>query len=101
MFERIKAKITFGKLLGRPDINKAYVRVLKQKNFNFAETVKDSVFSLLLSAGSMEHREEQFEEIRRNNPCDTEILILEGCNHGNGMYKQTKIYQEKIKSFNR
>lgn len=67
--------------------------------YNFIETVKDSAFPILLSAGSMENREEQFEEIKRNNPCDTEIIILEGCNHGNGMYKQTKIYQEKIKSF--
>jgi hypothetical protein len=72
---------------------------LEAKNFNFIETVKNCAFPLLLSAGSLEHREDQFEEIKRNNPCDTEILILEGCNHGNGMYKQTKIYTEKIKSF--
>ena len=72
---------------------------LESRYYNFVETVKESSYPILLSAGSMEHREEQFEEIKRNNPCDTEILILEGCNHGNGMYKQTKIYQEKIKSF--
>ena len=60
---------------------------LEAKYYNFVETVKDSSYPILLSAGSMEHREEQFEEIKRNNPCDTEVLILEGCNHGNGMYK--------------
>ena len=72
---------------------------LEAKYYNFVETVKDSSYPILLSAGSMEHREEQFEEIKRNNPCDTEVLILEGCNHGNGMYKQTQAYQDKIKSF--
>ncbi len=72
---------------------------LEAANFNFVETVKNSAFPILLSAGSMEHREEQFEEIKRNNPCDTEIIILEGCNHGNGMYKQTEAYQEKIQLF--
>lgn len=72
---------------------------LEAKYYNFVETVKDSSYPILLSAGSMENREEQFEEIKRNNPCDTEVLILEGCNHGNGMYKQTQAYQDKIKSF--
>ena len=72
---------------------------LEAKYYNFVETIKDSSYPILLSAGSMEHREEQFEEIKRNNPCDTEVLILEGCNHGNGMYKQTQAYQDKIKSF--
>lgn len=72
---------------------------LEAKYYNFVETVKDSSYPILLSAGSMEHREEQFEEIKRNNPCDTEVLILEGCNHGKGMYKQTQAYQDKIKSF--
>ena len=33
------------------------------------------------------------------NPKDTEIIILPGCNHGNGMYKQTELYQGKIKEF--
>ena len=69
------------------------------KNYNFIETVKESAFPILLSAGSMENREEMFAQIKQNNPCDTEILILDGCNHGNGMYKQTEIYQNRIKDF--
>ena len=72
---------------------------LRAKNYNFIETVKESAFPILLSAGSMENREEMFAQIKQNNPCDTEILILDGCNHGNGMYKQTEIYQNRIKDF--
>ena len=47
----------------------------------------------------MENKEELFKTIRENNPSDTEIIILDGCNHGNGMYKQTEIYQSCIQSF--
>lgn len=72
---------------------------LRAKNYNFIETVKESAFPILLSAGSMENREEMFAQIKQNNPCDTEILILDGCDHGNGMYKQTEIYQNRIKDF--
>ena len=42
---------------------------------------------------------EVFENIRKRNPKETEIIILPGCNHGNGMYKQTELYQNKIKQF--
>lgn len=72
---------------------------LEAKNFNFVETVKDSAHPLLLSAGSMEKLQDLFDKIKQNNPCDTEIIILDGCNHGNGMYKQTEEYQTKIKEF--
>ena len=72
---------------------------LEAKNFNFVETVKDSVHPLLLSAGSMENLADLLDKIKQNNPCDTEIIILDGCNHGNGMYKQTEVYQAKIKEF--
>lgn len=72
---------------------------LRAKNYNFIETVKESAFPILLSAGSMENREEMFAQIKQNTPCDTEILILDGCDHGNGMYKQTEIYQNRIKDF--
>ena len=37
-------------------------------------------------------------KINKMNP-DDDIIILPGCNHGNGMYKQTKMYQEAIKEF--
>ena len=69
------------------------------RDFNGVEIVKNSRYPLLLSAGSMENLEEMFEKIKNNNPSETEIIILEGCNHGNGMYKQTEIYQSKIKEF--
>ena len=68
-------------------------------DFDGVEIIKHGIYPLLLSAGSMENRISDFERIKKNNPCDTEIIILDGCNHGNGMYKQTEIYQEKIKDF--
>ena len=37
--------------------------------------------------------------LKRISPIETEIIILPGCNHGNGMYKQTNMYQNKIKEF--
>ena len=61
--------------------------------------VFNSLYPILLSAGSNEHLEEVFEKIKANNPQDTDIIILPGCSHGNGMYKQTTIYQVKIKEF--
>ena len=69
------------------------------RDFDCTEIIKRSKYPVLLSAGSMEGLEELFEELKRNNPQPTEIIILDGCNHGNGMYKQTDIYQEKIKEF--
>ena len=58
-----------------------------------------SIYPILLSAGSEEHLEKLFEDIKTVNPKETEIIILPGCNHGNGMYKQTKMYQDCIKEF--
>ena len=63
------------------------------------ETVKNSKYPLLLSAGSNEHCEELFELIKSRNPRPTEIIILPGCSHGNGMYKQTELYQGAIRKF--
>ena len=37
--------------------------------------------------------------IKKVNPQDTSIIILPGCSHGNGMYKQTDMYQNRIKEF--
>ena len=33
----------------------------------------------------------------QRNPKATSVVILPGCNHGNGMYKQTALYQSAIK----
>lgn len=68
-------------------------------DFNVVERIKNGKYPVLLSAGSEEHLEELFQQIKQNNPCDTDIILLPGCNHGNGMYKQTEMYQQKIKEF--
>ena len=46
-----------------------------------------------------QHLDELFEIIKKVNPQDTSIIILPGCSHGNGMYKQTDMYQDRIKEF--
>ena len=79
--------------------------IFKQKfgadaeDFEATELIKDCKYPLLLAAGSNEGRESQFEELRQRNPQPTEIIILPGCDHGNGMYKQTETYQSAIKQF--
>ena len=69
------------------------------KDFEGVNIVSNSKYPILLSAGSNEHLEELFDTIKKVNPKETDIIILPGCSHGNGMYKQTKIYQSKIKEF--
>ena len=54
---------------------------------------------LLLAAGSEEHLEDLFAQLRACNPMETETVILPGCNHGNGMYKQTEMFQRAIRNF--
>lgn len=72
---------------------------LDPRDYNAKKIVKNSKYPILLSAGSMEKLEDYFGELASLNPCKTEIIILDGCNHGNGMYKQTELYQGKIKEF--
>lgn len=67
--------------------------------FDRVANITQGRYPLLLSAGSMEHCEELFEELKSNNPMQTMVVILPGCNHGNGMYKQTDLYQGAIKNF--
>ena len=43
--------------------------------------------------------DEELNTLKDNNPIYSEVIILPGCNHGNGMYKQTKLYQDTIKEF--
>ncbi len=69
------------------------------EEFERVQTVTNSKYPILLAAGSKENREEYFEEIKKRNPQNTEIIILPGCDHGNGMYKQTDLYQKAIKNF--
>ncbi len=61
--------------------------------------VKYSRYPILVSAGSNEHMEDILAEIKKSNPQETDVVILPGCNHGNGMYKQAEMYQSAIKSF--
>lgn len=72
---------------------------LDVKDFEVIEHVKQSKYPILLSCGSNENLEELFNNLSNANPKETEIIILPGCNHGNGMYKQTKLYQSVIKEF--
>ena len=69
------------------------------REFESVEIVSKSQYPILLSAGSNEHLEELFETIQKVNPNETHMIILPGCDHGNGMYKQTELYQSKIKQF--
>ena len=68
-------------------------------DFECMNIVSNSKYPILLSAGSNEHLDSLFEKIKKVNPLKTDIIILPNCNHGNGMYKQTKLYQSKIKEF--
>lgn len=68
-------------------------------DFEALERVKLCRYPLLLSAGSNENLEQRFSAIQANNPKETEVLILPGCNHGNGMYQQTELFQTAIRKF--
>ena len=69
------------------------------EKFDRVENIKKGKYPLLLSAGSNEGMDETLEQIRINNPQPAAVVILPGCNHGNGMYKQTEMYQTAIRDF--
>ena len=69
------------------------------RDYQRLDNIKNGRYPLLLSAGSNEDCEEDFRTIRQRNPMETQIVILPGCNHGNGMYKQTQLYQTTIRQF--
>ena len=66
-------------------------------DFDRVENISRCKYPLLLSAGSNEHMDEVLAAIAQRNPKATSVVILPGCNHGNGMYKQTALYQSAIK----
>jgi pimeloyl-ACP methyl ester carboxylesterase len=68
-------------------------------NYDRRETIRDGKYPLMLTAGSLEEQEEVLSLIKERNPHPTTMLILPGCNHGNGMYKQTQMYQNAIREF--
>ena len=67
--------------------------------FDRVDNIKRGRYPLLLSAGSNEQMDDMLAKIQQNNPMDTTVIILPGCNHGNGMYKQTELYQNGIREF--
>ena len=69
------------------------------KDFDRRETIRNGKYPLMLTAGSLEEQEEALSLIKERNPMPTTVLILPGCNHGNGMYKQTELYQNAIRVF--
>lgn len=72
---------------------------VKPEECQIQERVKGSRYPLFLCAGSTEKLEELFDALQKANPQETEILILPGCAHGNGMYKQTELYQGRLTAF--
>ena len=68
-------------------------------DFDRVKNISQGRYPLLLSAGSEEHMEETLCTIKDRNPKETTVVILPGCNHGNGMYKQTDLYQSAIRQF--
>lgn len=63
------------------------------------ETIRHGKYPMMLTAGSLEEQEDVIGILKERNPQPTSVLILPGCNHGNGMYKQTQMYQEAIRDF--
>lgn len=69
------------------------------KDYDRIENIKNGKYPLLLSAGSNEEMDEYLLKIKERNTMQTRVVILPGCNHGNGMYKQTAMYQNAIREF--
>ena len=69
------------------------------EDYDRRETIRGGKYPLMLTAGSNEQMEEVIFLIKERNPQPTTVLILPGCNHGNGMYKQTELYQNAIREF--
>lgn len=67
--------------------------------FDRTKTVSKGRYPMLLAAGSKEGLEEVLNGLRDCAAAQTEVIILPGCDHGNGMYKQTELYQSRIKGF--
>lgn len=69
------------------------------EDYDGYETIKEAKYPLLLAAGSKENRVNSFNKLKESSPLDVDIVILKGCNHGNGMYKKTEEFQSAIKDF--
>lgn len=84
-----------------PYVRRRYIKEFDCDPVDFDRTrsIAFGRYPLLLTAGANEDRENLFRLLKYQNPCDTEVVILPGCDHGNGMYKQTEMYQTAIKAF--
>ena len=84
-----------------PYIHRRFMKMFSADpgDFNRILTLRKGKYPILLSAGSMENCEELFSQLLQANPQPTHTVILPGCNHGNGMYKQTQMYQDAIREF--
>ncbi len=69
------------------------------EDYNALEIVKYSRYPIFLTSGSNENMDAVLEKLKEVNPRDSQVVILPGCNHGNGMYKQTEMYQSALKAF--
>lgn len=63
------------------------------------KSLSASRYRIFLTAGSEEKMDGDLEKLRRSCAKDATVLILPGCNHGNGMYKQTELYQNALRDF--
>ncbi len=69
------------------------------EDYNAFEIIKNSRYPIFLTAGSNEDMQIVLDALKAANPRETEVLILPGCSHGNGMYKQTALYQGALRAF--
>ena len=69
------------------------------EDYNGLERVKSSRYPILLARGVNVELQEYFDEIVKSNPHKTKVVVLKGCDHGNGMYKETEVFQSAIKEF--
>lgn len=69
------------------------------ENFEITRRIPGCRYPLFLTAGSEEHMDEMLQQLRTACPTESQVLILPGCNHGNGMYKQTELFHSSLKEF--
>ncbi len=72
---------------------------VKASDYDALKIVNNSRYPIFFTAGGNENMEDLLQELKTANPQDSKILILPGCNHGNGLYKQTELYQNALKAF--
>lgn len=69
------------------------------KEFDGMELVKQSKYPIFFTAGSKENMDDDLARLSKNCPQPSTVIVLPGCEHGNGMYLQTQMYQDGVKAF--